>query len=211
MKKTITTLTAGILFMYAAYAQKTQVGFTGGTSFSNYKAKADGQDETSNSKTGLTAGLIINILAGKSFIVQTGAHWVQKGSKDEESIGGSTYKVSLINNYVEVPVNFLFKSGGFFIGAGPAISFAVSGKWKVELDGEKETEKVNFGSGDNDDMKGFELGANMLTGYQSPGGFLIMANFNQGLSNLVPGDAGDDKLKSHYFGIRLGYMLRGKK
>jgi len=60
-------------------------------------------------------------------------------------------------------------------------------------------------------MKGFDFGANIVTGYQSPKGFLIAANFNQGLSNLVPGDAENSSIKSHYFGLRLGYVLKGKK
>jgi len=211
MKKTIITLTAVVLFMQIASAQKVQVGLTGGASVSNFKFESDEDDENGDAKTGVTFGVLANIPAGKNFMVQTGAHWVQKGTKMEESIGGSTEKISLVTNWIEVPVNFLYNSGGFFIGAGPSFSFAVSGKWKLEFDGEKETEDVKFGdSNDDDDMKGFDLGANVQTGYRFPNGFLIMANYNQGLSNLAVSGADNDKLKSHYFGIRLGYLLNGK-
>jgi hypothetical protein len=204
MKKTIITLTAGILLMHAAYAQKATVGITAGGTLSNYKIKENGEDLTSDSKLGFTAGLIANISAGKNFMIQTGTHWVQKGTKDEEA----GEKVILTVNSIEIPVNFLYNSnGGFFIGAGPSASFAVSGKWKYN----DVSVKTKFGNSDDDDMKGFDFGANVLAGYQSPGGFLIMANFNQGFSNLIPGDADNTKLKSHYFGIRLGYMLKGKK
>jgi outer membrane immunogenic protein len=204
MKKTIITLTAGVLFMYAAYAQKATVGITAGGTLSNYKIKENGEDLTSDSKLGFTAGLIANIPASKNFMIQTGAHWVQKGTKDEEA----GEKVSLTVNSIEIPVNFLYNSnGGFFIGAGPSASFAVSGKWKYN----DLSVKTKFGNSEDDDMKGFDFGANVLAGYQSQGGFLIMANFNQGFSNLIPGDAEDAKLKSHYFGIRLGYLLKGKK
>ena len=208
MKKIIVTLTACILFMYATNAQNIQIGFTGGASFSNYKIKSNVEDESGNTKPGLTAGLIANIPAGKNFIIQTGAHWEQKGTKEEDSFGGSTEKVSLTVNNIEVPLNFLYSnSGGFFIGAGPSASFAVSGKWKFN----DLSIKTKFGNSDDDDMKGFDFGANVIAGYQSPKGILIMANFNQGFSNLVPGDAEDVKLKSHYFGIRLGYLLPGKR
>lgn len=211
MKKTIITLTAGVLFMYAASAQKAQVGLTGGVSFSNYKFESDEEDEDGDSKAGFTFGVIANIPAGKNFMIQSGVHWVQKGTKTEETFGGSTATISLVTNWIEVPVNFLYSSGGFFIGAGPSFSFAVAGKWKLEFDGEKETEDVKFGdSNDDDDMKGFDLGANVHTGYRFPNGFLIMANYNQGLSNLAVSGADNDKLKSHYFGIRLGYLLNGK-
>ena len=207
MKKTIITLIAAVLFIHAAYAQKARLGFTGGATFSNYQQKTDGQDDNGKSKTGMTAGVIAHFPASKNFMVQTGAHWVQKGTMEQE---GSD-KVSLVVNSIEVPVNFLYSSNGFFIGAGPSISFAVSGKWKFKFGGEETSIKAKFGNSDDDHMKGLDFGANAVAGYQFPGGFLMMANFNQGLSNLVPGDADNSKLKSHYFGIRLGYVLKDGK
>ncbi|MBL7741726.1 MAG: PorT family protein [Chitinophagaceae bacterium] len=211
MKKRTAALLATLVILITGSAQKAAFGVCAGATLSNFKIEYDGENESLDSKAGLTVGAIANIAAGKNFVVQPGIFWTQKGTKDEESEGGSTYKISLTNNYVEIPVNFLYSSGGFFAGAGPSIAFAVSGKWKYELDGEKETESANFGNSDDDDMKGLDLGANILAGYSSPGGFLVMLNFNQGLNNLVPGEADGAKLKSHYFGIRLGYMLKGKK
>jgi hypothetical protein len=211
MKKTITALMASILFAFTASSQTTEFGFTGGATISNYKAVADGDDESGNSKAGFTIGAIVNIAAGSNFVIQPGLHWTQKGTKDEETVGGSTYKVSLTNNCIEIPVNFLYTQGGFFAGAGPSLSFSVSGKWKYEFDSDKTTESANFGNTDNDDMKSLDLGANILAGYRAPGGLLIMVNFNQGFSNLVPGETSGSKLKSHYFGVRLGYLLKAKK
>lgn len=204
MKKTIISLAAFIFFMHAANSQKAQIGFTAGSTLANYKFEADGEDQSGDSKAGFTAGVIVNLPAGKNFMIQTGIHWVGKGTKDEED--GHT--ASLTTNSIEIPVNFLYRSnGGFFIGAGPSASFAVSGKAKVD----DVSADLHFGNSDDDDMKGFDFGANVVTGYQSPGGFMVAANYNQGFSNLVPGDAGNSSIKSHYFGIRLGYVLKGKK
>jgi hypothetical protein len=204
MKKTIITLTAFIFFIYAANSQKAQLGFTAGATLANYKIKENGEDQSGNSKAGFTAGVIINIPAGKNFIIQPGVHWVEKGSKDEED--GN--KASLTVNSIEIPVNFMYTSnGGFFIGAGPSASFAVSGKAKFN----DVSADMHFGNSNDDDMKGFDFGANFVTGYQSKGGFLIAANFNQGFSNLIAGDAAGSSIKSQYFGIRLGYILKGKK
>ena len=203
MKKTIITLTA-LIIMFAANSQQVRIGFTAGGTLANYKIKDNGQDQSGNSKPGVTGGLIINIPAGKNFMIQTGAQWVEKGSKDEEG----TDKASLAVNSIEIPVNFLYTSnGGFFIGAGPSASFAVSGKAKFN----DLSAKMHFGNSNDDDMKSFDFGANVVTGYQSPKGFVIAANFNQGFSNLIPGSADNSTLKSHYFGIRLGYVLPGKK
>ena len=204
MKKTIIILMAYIFFMHAANSQKARIGFTAGSSLANYKIKEGDEDQSGNSKAGFTAGLIVNIPAGKNFMIQPGIHWVGKGSTDEEN--GD--KATLTTNSIEIPVNFLYTSnGGFFIGAGPSASFAVSGKAKFN----DVSADLHFGNSTDDDMKGFDFGANVVTGYQSPGGFLVAANFNQGFSNLVPGDAGSSSIKSHYFGIRLGYVLKGKK
>lgn len=93
-------------------------------------------------------------------------------------------------------------------GGGPSLSFGISGTSKAESGGTKTSEKVKFGNSDNDDMKSFDLGANILAGYQFKKGFLIAANYNIGLSNLAPGsDPDKGKLKSSYFGIKLGYVL----
>ncbi|MFI5133846.1 MAG: porin family protein [Chitinophagales bacterium] len=208
MKKTIITLTSLLFFMYAVNAQKASIGFTAGASLANYEAKEDGTNGTDKSKPGFTAGFITNIPTGKNFMIQTGAHWVQKGTIEKDDNGsGGTDKISLTVNSIEIPVNFLFNSKGFFIGAGPSASFAVSGKLKAN----DVSVKAKFGNSDDDVMKGFDFGANILSGYQSAGGFLIMANFNQGFSNLVPGGSNNGTLKSHYFGIRIGYVLKGKK
>jgi hypothetical protein len=189
--------------MYAAYPQKTSIGIIAGGTLSNYKIVDNGEDRTSDSRPGFTAGLIANIPTGKNFMIQTGALWVQKGTRDEEA----GEKVTLTVSSIEIPVTFLYNSdGGFFFGAGPSAAFAVSGKWKYN----DVSVKAKIGNSNDDDMKGFDFGANVLTGYQSRGGFLIMANFNQGFSNLIPGDAENTKLRTHYFGIRLGYMLNGK-
>jgi len=208
MKKTIITLTTATLLMYTAGAQKASVGLTAGLTIANYLAKEDGNDETAKSKLGFAAGFIANIPAGKNFMIQTGANWIQKGTKDEGDNGtGGTDKISVTTNSIEIPVNFLYTSKGFFIGAGPSASFAVSGKLKEN----DISVKAKFGNGDDDIMKTFDFGANILTGYQSPGGFLVMANFNQGFNNLMPSSSSNGTLKSHYFGIRIGYVLKGKK
>jgi Outer membrane protein beta-barrel domain len=192
------------------YAQKSQFGFCGGTTIANYKMKSDGNDESLNSKLGFTLGVIGNVPFGNNFSIQPGINWVLKGTKDEETIAGVTEKVALITNHIEVPVNFIYTGKGFFIGAGPSFAFGVSGKIKVDDGTTKADEKVKFGNSDNDDLKPFDFGANAVAGYQFSSGLFIAANYNFGLSNLMPGDAQNSSVKSRYAGIKLGYLLKGK-
>lgn len=200
---------------FAGHAQNTRIGFTGGASFANYHSKVDGESDNGNSKTGLTAGIVVDLSLGDHFSIQPALNFVQKGTKDEQTLGGITEKVSLRTNHLEIPLNLLYNTNGdagnFFIGAGPSLSFALSGKWKYEDNDNSLTEDVKFGSNqDEDDMKGFDFGANFLAGYCFPNGMFVSANYNLGLSNLFPGGSSDGTLKSNYFGVKLGYLLKGK-
>jgi hypothetical protein len=98
MKKTIIILMAFIFFMHAANSQKARIGFTAGSSLANYRIKEDGEDQSGDSKAGFTAGLIVNIPAGKNFTIQPGVNWVGKGSRMEEDF----MKVSITVNSIEI-------------------------------------------------------------------------------------------------------------
>ena len=206
MKKLIFLLT--VVISVSVHAQKSQFGITAGTAIANYKAKLGSISFSTKSNTGFTAGVFANIAAGNSLVFQPALNWVQKGSKVDESANGYVEKSSLITSHIEMAANTLFSSNGFFAGGGPTLSFGIAGTSKAESGGVKTSEKVKFGNSDNDDMKSFDLGANVLAGYQFKKGFLIAANYNIGLSNLAPGsDPNKGKLKSSYFGIRLGYVI----
>ncbi len=208
MKKLIFLLTAVTALSIHAHAQKSQVGITAGTAISKYKAKVGSISISPKSNTGFTAGVFANIAAGNSLVFQPALNWVQKGGKTDESANGYIYKTSLITSHIEVLANTLYSSNGFFAGGGPSLSFGIAGTSKEEDNGIKTSEKVKFGNSDDDDMKSFDLGANIVAGYQLKNGFLIAANYNIGLSNLAPGsDPDKGKLKSSYFGIRLGYVI----
>ena len=198
---------------FAGHAQSIRFGFTAGTVFANYQSKAGGVSENLNSKTGLTAGILVDIPSGKYFSFQPAVNFVQKGTKNEQTSGSVTEKVKLNVNYIEVPLNFLYNAGSntgnFFIGAGPSLAFSLSGKTKFEDGTNSTSENIKFGNGDNDDMKGLDLGANVITGYCFPNGLFLSVNYNTGLSNLAPGSSSDVKLTSHYFGIKLGILLKG--
>jgi hypothetical protein len=198
----------------AGNGQKTQFGFTAGTAIANYHSKSDGQTDNGNSKIGLTAGIIADIPTGKHLSFQPAINFVQKGTKDEQTIGGITEKAKLNVNCIELPLNLLYNSNGsnsnFFVGAGPSLALSISGKAKYEDNNSSFSGKINFGNTDNDDMRGLDFGANFLAGFRFHRGLLFSVNYNAGLSNLFPGGSSNDKMKSNYFGIRLGYLLNKK-
>jgi hypothetical protein len=211
MKK-IFFLAAIFALCFQAQSQKTRIGFTGGVSIANMHSKVDGESDNGKSRVGLLAGVLIDVPLNSQFSFQPGLQFVQKGTKDEQTYGGVTEKVKLNINYVELPLNFLYNaksnSGNFFIGAGPYIAMGISGKWKYDDGPDSYSENVKFGSSDEDDIKGMDIGANFTTGFCFPNGLFIAANYNMGLSNLFPGGSSDDTLKNRYFGIRLGYFMK---
>lgn len=212
MRKNTLLLLATLIASAGLFAQNARFGVNAGISIANYNAKFEGESENGNSKIGITVGVVSDIPLGDHFSIQPALNFVQKGTKDEETFGGITEKVSLTTNHLEIPVNFLYNTnsgnGNFFIGAGPSIAFALSGKWKYDDGTDQFDESVSFGDGDEDDLKGFDFGANILAGYTLSNGLTISVNYNAGLSNLYPGGDSDATLKSGYFGIKIGWMFK---
>jgi len=209
MKKLL--LISLVLISINTYAQNIRVGLTSGFSVSGYKAKMGSETESFNSKIGFTTGIMLDIPAGKHFSFQPALNLVQKGFKEKQTIMGTTTKVSMTINYIELPLNFLYNSrgraGNFFAGAGPSFAMAASGKYKYDDGTNSFDEKVKFGNGDEDIMKSFDMGANILSGFSLNNGLMFSLNYNIGLSNLLPNGESDAKLTSRYFGIKLGYLL----
>jgi hypothetical protein len=130
---------------------------------------------------------------------------VQKGA----SVSSDGDKATVKLNYLEMPLNFVYnapeKNGHFYAGAGPSLAYGISAKTKTN----GVEEKGHFGSGPDDVAKPFEMGANVLAGYQFAGGLNITVNYNRGLNNIS--SDGSTKEHNYYIGLRIGYMLSGKK
>lgn len=199
-----------------ANAQKPNVGFTAGTAISNYTIKEGGTKVSEEPVAGITAGILFDISTGKNISFQPALNFTQKGAKNEETYMGTTEKYKVSVSAIELLLNILYNvsagTGNFFIGAGPSLAFAVSGKSIYDDGTTKEKEDLKFGNNENeDDIKGMDFGANILAGYRFANRFQISGQYNAGLSNLMPGGSDDESLKSHYFGIKLGWMLKKKK
>ncbi len=179
----------------------------------------DGNKESNKAMAGFTAGIIADIPGDipqyKHFSFQPAINFVQKGTKDEQTYGNGTAKSKIIVNYIEMPLNFLYNSRGktvnFFIGGGPAVAIAISGKAKYDDGTIKLSEKFKFGNGDDATMTRGDLGANFIAGFSLNNGLLLSLNYNAGLINLMPHRTGDASFRSNYFGIKLGYMLSSFK
>lgn len=204
MKKILILLLSLSLAATTSFAQ-IRVGLQAGAVYSSIKAKS-GSISLTSSKFGPTAGIIVDVPITENLVFQPAINYVQKGSKSSEE----DYNSKISVNYIEVPLNILYRTsseGGFFVGLGPVISPAISGKSTITIMGETETEKIKFGSGE-EELKRLEFSGNVLAGYEFSNGLFVSAGYNQGFTNLV-NDGDDVTFKNSFFSLKLGFKFGG--
>jgi hypothetical protein len=216
MKKIITiAVIAASSFLTAASAQKTSFGFNGGITMSSYKTKSGDETFTSKLRTGFSLGFVTDIPLSKSVSLQPALQYTQKGGVETGTVDYQDYKQTTTFNYLDIPVNLIYKTNSahtkFYIGAGPSVAFGINGLTEYESGDKTSTDNIKFGNGEDDDVKGLDLGANMLAGVLFKSGVSISMNYNMGFSNLVIGGNKDFSAHNRSWGLRVGYMLKGKK
>jgi hypothetical protein len=131
------------------------------------------------------------------------------------SAKGSNYKIdsveySLSPIYVEVPFLALYSFGSdeikisFF--AGPYFACGVGG-YKIMPGG--ELQDINYGSGDNKDLKSLDFGLNFGAGIFFRG-LLISARYGIGLTNIAPESSTDLEMKNNVIGISISSLFARK-
>jgi len=220
MKKQVVLVLLALAGTLTTYAQ---VSFGIKAGYNNSSVSGDGSGFTKR-LSGFHAGGVADISLAENFSLQPQLLFIMKGGKAEgysENVGGveiSYPETKLTLNYLELPVNFLYKheagAGSIFVGAGPYLGFGLSGKVKagdedmdVKFDGKKESE-LEGEDATVGHLKRLDAGANFLAGYELKNGLLFGVNYSLGLTNLDP-DGG--KSKNNYFGISVGYLFKTKK
>ncbi len=194
------------------FIAKAHFGFHGGADFYAGKVTYGNVSVTYDLKPGFTGGVFYSIPLNKDFSIAPGLDFVQKGGKintrlleNGEPVAEGSSTLSL--NYLQLPVNVMFKFKRLFIGAGPVLGLGINGKEKDMFDSSITTGKINFGNSETDDLKPFEFGLNMLAGYKLSNGLFINAMFNLGLNNIAPNAQSDAKFHNKGFALRIGYMF----
>jgi len=168
---------------------------------------------------GFGAGLVAELPLQSNFSVRSSLNFLQKKSNVEFSpVSGKKTKVKTTLNYVELPVNLVYKipmnGMSVYFGAGPSVGYGISGKMKYEgymategggsipvnesSDAFKKEDKGGAG------LKRFDLSANANAGVQFDNGLFINAGYLAGLTNL--GD-NDGKYKNQGILLTVGVLL----
>jgi len=191
MKKVLLAVIVAV-FAISANAQ-VKFGVKAGVNFANMKIT----DESFDSRTGFHVGVISDISLLGKLAIQPGVLFSQKGTKTDGA------KMNL--NYIDVPVNLMYKFGvgpiKIFVAAGPNFGYGIGGKLKI--DGQDD-EDVKFGSGDDDTYKALDLGLNLGAGVQISS-IQVGLQYTFGLSNISNADEGT--IKNKVFGISVAYLF----
>jgi hypothetical protein len=211
MKRQLLFALFALTFCTGARAQRLRIGPEVGLNFSNMTVKYEDNrgrnvKESGDFATGLRLGLVLDAPLDRNFYLQPGFFFMRKGYAD--NIGPYDYKFKV--NYLEIPVNLLYKSrygrsGRFFIGGGPYLAVALGGKVEDE-DGRDYSLKI----GNNypkDDIRRLDLGINITTGYEFRRGLFLRGNAGLGVANVAPGGDEDYRLRNWGLGLSIGYLF----
>ena len=206
-----------ILLLAAMFVAVTAIsaqgfGLRGGLNLSNLTG--DGIEDA-EMKTGFHIGLDYEIAVAPDFYFAPGLLFSTKGTKFEESEGGVSAEFKVVLNYLEVPLNLVYKpvlgEGNLILAFGPYLGYALGGKYKIEASGGGESisidEDINFGSDEEDDFKPLDMGANISFGYMFAGGLSVQLNTQLGLINIDSAGDSDYPIKNTGFGLALGYRF----
>ena len=236
MKKfKLLVIVVGMLFSTLAFAQ-VNIGIKAGGNLNNMKFDIDrdyGDEPETKSKMGFHIGLITDIpLLENTLSLQPALLFSNKGYSldmeemlddefDDYGVDMDDYEgyVRLNYNYIELPINLVYKNSGFQISAGPYFAIGIGGSMKHDFSFEADWEDFDsddffdedsyklqavFGEVD-DDMyedylddddvlelyRAFDFGLNLGVGYQVES-VLFNVGYSFGLTNLTPKYDADD-------------------
>jgi hypothetical protein len=228
--KLIPILPLALLFAVSLSAQKGRL--EGGINLANVSVTNNGKVDEAKMLSSFRVGLIGDFNLGSILYLQPGLVFTGKGTKTQSGDPSSfNYSKATTNPYyIEVPVNFVFKSPSsnknanrFFVGAGPYLAVGVSGKLqnegKIAGISYKNERNIEYS---NDDpttldyeegagfgiLKRFDYGLNGTAGIEGKS-LVLSVNYGLGLAKLQSGSnsSEDNNNKHRVLSFTLGFKL----
>lgn len=208
MKEINPLITAlGIFLIMACSDIDAQIkpGYMIGFNISTTTLKTSGTISGAETMTGIHIGIITEIPIKGNFTMQSGIMFSAKGSIYKTD----TSDVTISPIYIQIPVNAKYTIGSEIVKislyAGPYFACGIGGNKYMGGD----LQKISFGSGENDDLQLFDIGFNFGAGINIKK-FLISAQYELGLANLLPVITGDPEMKNRLIGISLTTFFADK-
>lgn len=208
MKCKFLSIIVGVVISGTAMAQ-TEFGLKAGASFPSYKcADSEILGETQSLTSFYLSGYLDTRIA-PFFYFQPEVSLQGKGSRLIESQIRGAWQIEQKTKWLDFAFNFLGKAsvgpiGDVFVGGGPYVGFAMDG---INEHTEKGTTSAVIIYDDNA-MKSFDYGVNVLTGVKFAKRFSITANYRMGLANIAESAfKWSDNVKNRVFSVGLGVAL----
>lgn len=211
MRKILLTL-AVALFMVGGAKAQLGYGLKAGLNFPSYSYGSSGDLSDTKSTTNFYVTGHLDAPITYNFYVQPGVSLQGKGAKLLTSkVGNNEFEVTQNTMWLEVPVNFVAKfdagMGRVFVGAGPYVSFGLSGKNKYSSSNGNNAAETEFKFGKDETLKGTDFGVNFLAGYQISSGINIHAGYGLGLTNLAGKKNLSNDIKNRVWSVGLGFSI----
>ena len=172
---------------------------------------------TASSIIGFRVGGFVNIAFNDNISFAPGINFLSKGAKVTETSSLYTGDVTIHGSYLELPLNFYYTGlKGFKFVLGPVLSYGIGGSYTANITdytgaSQSKSGDVKFdGKGDAGDnnvhLKAFELGANLIAGYNITPHISASLLYNTSFTNTYANQTGySDSYKTSYFGLSVGY------
>ncbi len=195
-----------LAFAFADMHAQIKPEYIFGVNLSTMTLKSKGISFDPEAAVGIRFGGFVDIPLQGNFTLQPGLMFSAKGSNFK--IDSAEFSISPI--YIEVPVIAVYTFGSdavkISVFAGSYFACGIAG-YKIDSGG--ELKDIRFGSGENYDLKPFDIGLNFGAGVNIKG-FLISAQYGIGLLNLSPVATIDSETKNKVIGISISSLFVSK-
>ena len=188
-----------LAFTFADIHAQIKPGYVFGLNLSTMTMKTNGKSYHLKTPAGFHFGGSVELPVTENIALQPAFLFSAKGT---------SYKIDTIENslspvYIEIPVNviFSFGSGALKVNLFTGTYFGIGiGGYKIDSGGNMKD--INYGSGENNDLKPCDIGLNFGAGVNIRG-LLICAQYGIGLVNISPESKSGTEMKNKVIGISL--------
>jgi hypothetical protein len=193
-----------VIFLTVAFTEteaQIRSGYIFGVNLSSLSLKTKGISSYPETQGGIHLGGFYEVPLSKKFIFQPSLLFSAKGS----SYVIDTIQSFLSPIYIEIPAIIAYRFGSdavkIYLFAGPYFACGIGG---LSMDKNGNLKDIRFGSGENKDLKPFDIGFNLGAGVNIRG-LLISAQYGIGMVNISPLRPVDSEMKNKVVGISISF------
>ncbi len=197
-----------VILSAPTFAQK--FGIQGGINLTTLVQKDDDMDYADEwgyeNKLGFNGGVTLEMGIGDLIAVELGALVDSRGTQISNGDNYIRFNMLFADVPVLVKVGPSFGPAKVFGAVGPYVGFGITGKTVTKVDGEKESQDIEWGDGEDADAKRLDYGAKFGIGAEVMG-FTVGAYYSLGLANIAPDTENGNKMQNRAISISLGYKF----